>query len=114
MIRYILIFCYLAVSIILFVLNWDLFTTVLDFDFGFGTYAVMPFLILQVLGLLVLGIFALVDHFKDLKREVKISELQNRIVNLQKDAEISALKSSVDAKGKTIEKLTEKTQIETL
>lgn len=114
MVRYILIFCYLAVSIILFVLNWDIFTTVLDFDFGFGTFAVMPFLTLQILGLLVLCVFALVDHMKDLKRELKIGELQNKIVQLQKDSEISVLKTMVGENDRTIEELSERSKIVTL
>lgn len=111
MTRYLLIFCYLAISILLFVLNWGIFTTVLNFDFGFGTFAVMPFLILQVFGLLVLAIFALVDHYKDLKRELKISELSNTITQLKKDAEITDLKSTVQKNGNTIKQLSEPASI---
>lgn len=90
--RYILIFVYIAISIFLFVLNWDLFTTVLDFDLGFGIFRVLPFVVLQVVGLLVLGIFALIDGMKDLKREVLITDLQKKLMELQKDTEIAKLK----------------------
>ncbi len=92
--KYILIFVYFVVSILLFVLNWDLFTTVVNVDLGFGSYNLWPFFLLQIFGALLLGIFALVDGMKDLKREVKISELQNRVMQLEKDIEINYLKES--------------------
>lgn len=92
MTRYILIFAYIAINILLFVLNWDLFTIILDFDLGFGTFKVLPFFVLQVIGLLVLGIFAVIDGMKDLKREVLITDLQKKLMELQKDTEIAKLK----------------------
>ncbi len=90
--RYLLIFIYVVVNIFVFVLNWDLFTTQLDLDLGFGLFTLLPFLVLQLFGLLVLVIFAIVDGMKDLKRELKISELQNKVVQLEKDVEITFLK----------------------
>lgn len=98
MIRYILIFAYIAISILLFVLNWDLFTTALDFDLGFGTYRVFPFFVLQIIGLVLMGIFALVDGMKDLKREVLITDLQKKLLELQKDTEIAKLKEEKNEK----------------
>lgn len=92
--RYIILFIYVAVSILLFVLNWDLFTTSVSFDMGFGTFHAWPFLILQLFGLILLAGFSVFDGIKDLKREIKISELQNRITQMQKDAEIANLKKS--------------------
>lgn len=96
--RYVLIFIYVAVNALLFVINWDLFTTIVDVDLGFGSFKSLPFFILQIFGLLVLVIFAISDNMKDLKREVKISELQNKITRLQKDAEISILKHNKENK----------------
>jgi uncharacterized membrane protein YciS (DUF1049 family) len=90
--KYIILFLYVAISIFLFVLNWNLFTTTLDFDLGFGTYKLLPLVVLQIIGGLVLGIFALVDYMKDLKREVKITELNKRVMQLEKDIEIASLK----------------------
>ena len=92
--KYVLIFIYVAISILLFVLNWDLFTTVTVVDLGFGKFDALPFLILQIFGGIILGIFALVDGVKDLKREVKISELEKTILTLQKDSEIANLKKA--------------------
>jgi len=90
--KYVLIFLYLAVSILLFSLNWKLFTTALVLDMGFGEFKTLPFLVLQIFGGVILGVFALVDGYKDLKREVKISELEKTILTMQKDAEIASLK----------------------
>lgn len=96
--KYILIFIYVAISILLLVLNWNLFTTRVVVDLGFGKFDALPFLILQIFGIVVLGVFALVDGFKDLKREIKISELEKKIITLQKDAEISTLKKAETTK----------------
>tara|TARA_R110000868_G_scaffold61116_2_gene185891 strand:+ start:629 stop:976 length:348 start_codon:yes stop_codon:yes gene_type:complete len=90
--KYIILFLYIGISIFLFVLNWNLFTTTLDFDLGFGTYKLLPLVVLQIIGGLVLGIFALVDYMKDLKRELKITELNKRLMQLEKDLEIASLK----------------------
>ena len=95
--KYILIFIYVAVSVLLFVLNWDLFTTYISFDLVFGKFDVLPFLFLQIFGVVILGLFAFVDGIRDLKREAKISELQNTIVAMRKDAEIAALKREYNA-----------------
>ena len=95
--KYVLIFIYLAVSILLFLLNWDLFTTMIVVDLGFGEFKTLPFLILQIFGGVILGVFALVDGYKDLKRELKIRELQNTIRTIQKDAEIASLKQGIGA-----------------
>ena len=59
---------------------------------GFAEFKTLPFVVLQVFGGVVLGVFALVDVYKDLKREVKINELQNTILTMQKDAEIASLR----------------------
>lgn len=97
--KYVLIFIYLAVNVLLFVLNWDLFTAVLDFDLGFGTFKALPLLILQIFGGVVLAIFVLMDGIKDLKQTVKISGLQKTILTLEKDAEIASLKKNNDARN---------------
>lgn len=97
--RYLLIFIYVAVSILLFAINWDLFTTSVNVDLGFGSFKSLPFFILQIFGLILLALFAFFDGMKDLKRELKISELQNRIIQIQKDAEISELKKLKEKKA---------------
>jgi hypothetical protein len=96
--KYLLIFIYVAVSILLFVLNWDVFSAPLIVDLGFGEFKTLPFLVLQIFGGVVLGIFALIDGIKDLKSEVKIGELKQKILLMQKDAEIANLKMRNDVK----------------
>jgi hypothetical protein len=81
-----------AVSILIFALNWDLFSAVLIFDLGFGEFKTLPFLVLQIFGGLILGVFVLIDGMKDLKREAKIGELQQTILLMEKDMEIARLK----------------------
>ncbi|WP_372745332.1 hypothetical protein [Lutibacter sp.] len=91
--KYLLIFIYVVINIFIFILNWDLFTAQLDVDLGFGMYSLPPFFLLQIFGLFIILLFAIVDGLKDLKRELKISELQNKIIGLEKDAEIAILKN---------------------
>ncbi len=105
--KYILIFIYVSISILLLVLNWDLFTTMVLVDLGFGQFDALPFLILQIFGGVVLGVFVVVDGFKDLKREVKISEMEKTIITLKKDAEIAILKKAETAKKPTKSVVTE-------
>ena len=89
----------------LFAINWDLFTTFVEVDLGFAFFKTLPFLILQIFGLLILSVFAILDNMKDLKREVKITELHSKIIQLQKDAEISSLKQNQEnIKNKQLDK----------
>ncbi|NBC58391.1 MAG: hypothetical protein GVY05_08940 [Bacteroidetes bacterium] len=64
-------------------------------DFGFGIYYASPYILLQILGFLALIIFAIYDGFKDLKQEIHISDLENKIYKLQKDAEIKGMKQQI-------------------
>ena len=100
--KYLTIFIYLAVSILLFFFNWSLFTTSLEFDLGFGTFSTLPFFVLQIFGGLVLTAYMFWDRMKDLKREVTITGLQKQIVELQKNSEIQQLKKDVQDKKQTI------------
>lgn len=97
--KYTTLFIYIAVNVLLFVLNWSLFTTVLEFDLGFATFATLPFLVLQIFGGLLLGGYMIWDRMKDLKREVIITNLQKKIVELQKNSEIEVLKKEVQTKN---------------
>ena len=91
--KYIIIFIYLTVSVLLFFFNWDLFTAYLDFDLGFGNFSTLPLVILQIFGGLILGVYMIWDRMKDLKREVVITGLQKQIIELQKNSEIQQLKN---------------------
>ncbi|CAH8282755.1 hypothetical protein EV196_101609 [Mariniflexile fucanivorans] len=91
--KYIIIYIYLAINVFLLILNWNLFSSSINMDLGFGVYSMPPLIMLQVIGLVALIIFAVLDGVKDLKREVVISELQKTILGLEKDAVINKLQN---------------------
>ncbi|MFD0834657.1 hypothetical protein ACFQ0I_02690 [Mariniflexile aquimaris] len=93
--RYIIVYIYLAINVFLLILNWNLFSSSINIDLGFGVFNMPPLILLQVIGLLALIAFAVLDGMKDLKREVKISELQNTILGLEKDTVINALQNKL-------------------
>lgn len=93
--KYVILFIYIAINVLLFFFNWKLFTTVLEIDLGMGKYNVLPLLIIQIIGLLLMGVYMVWDRMKDLKREVLITNLKKRIVELQKNNEIQHLKEEV-------------------
>lgn len=95
--KYLIIFIYLAVNVFLFFINWNLFTTNLDFDLGFGSFATLPLVVLQVYGLFILVIYIIWNAMKELKNEVLVASLQRQVMELQKNAEIEQLKN--DAKN---------------
>ena len=101
--KYSLIFIYVAVNMFLFFFNWNLFTTWIDVNLIFGTYTTLPFLVLQILGGIILAAYTLWDRMKDLQREVIITNLQKKIVELQKDAEIEILKKLPNTSDKSLE-----------
>lgn len=90
--KYTVIFIYAAVSILLFFFNWNLFTTVLELDLGFGAFATLPFFVLQIFGAIVIAAYMIWDRMKDLKREVLITGLQKQIIELQKTLRLQHLK----------------------
>ncbi len=96
--KYIIIFVYTAINIFLLILNWNLFTSAVNMDFGFDVIGIAPLIFLQILGLFALVVFALLDGIKDLKREVVITDLQKKILKLEKDSEISSLKKIIQSK----------------
>lgn len=98
--KYIVIFIYLTVNVLLFFFNWNLFTAYLDFDLGFGNFSTLPLVILQIFGGLILGVYMIWDRMKDLKREVFITRLQKQIIELQKNSEIQQLKNDVQEMAK--------------
>ena len=95
MLRYTLLFIYVAVNILLFLLNWDLFTTTWEFNFGFGVFNTLPFLILQIFGAIIIGILILLNGMRNLLKEISIAELRKRNSKLKKDAEIAKLKQQI-------------------
>ena len=95
--KYIIVFVYTAINIFLLILNWNLFTSAVNMDFGFDVIRIAPLIFLQFLGLFALIVFAVIDGFKDLKREVVITDLQKKMLKIEKDSEISSLKKIIQS-----------------
>lgn len=108
--KYIIVYIYLAINVFLLILNWNLFSSSINIDLGFGVYNMPPLILLQVIGLVALIAFAILDGMKDLKREVKISELQNTILGLEKDTVINALQNKLKS-ATTKEEVKPKTEV---
>ena len=93
--KYIIIYIYVAINIFLLILNWNLFSTSINIDLGFGVFHLPPLVLIQIIGLVALVVFAILDGVKDLKREVLVSELQKQILSLEKDSIIHDLKNKI-------------------
>lgn len=96
MTKYIILFIYVAINSFLLILNWSLFSQSSELNFGFGVYYVSPFILIQILGLLPLVAFAIYDGYKDLKSEIDKASYDKKIVQLEKDAEITGIKNQME------------------
>jgi Zn-finger domain-containing protein len=54
--------------------------------------------VLQIFGGIVLAVYMIWDRMKDLKREVVISGLQKKVLELEKNSEIEILKKNAESK----------------
>lgn len=96
--KYIIIYIYVAINIFLLILNWNLFSTSINIDLGFGVFYLPPLILIQIVGLVALIVFAILDGVKDLKREVLVTDLQKQILGLEKDSIINGLKDKIKSK----------------
>ena len=96
MIKYIILFIYIAINSFLLILNWSLFLQSSELNFGFGVYYVSPYILLQAVGLIALLAFAIYDGFKDLRSELDKASYDKKIVQLEKDAEITGIKNQME------------------
>lgn len=108
--KYIIIYIYVAINIFLLILNWNLFSSSINIDLGFGVFNIPPLVLIQIIGLVALVIFALLDGVKDLKREVLVSDLQKQILSLEKDSIINVLKDKIKSKTEPENKEDSKTE----
>ena len=90
--RNLLLLLYLIINVFLYILNMELFNSVVDVDFGFAIVSFMPLILLQVVGLL----FVLSFYFLDKNREITnlntVQKLTDQKTILEKDIEINNLK----------------------
>ncbi|WP_372754817.1 hypothetical protein [Mariniflexile sp.] len=100
--KYIIIYLYLAINAFLLILNFNLFSTSINIDLGFGIFQMPPLILVQVIGLVALIAFAIIDGFKELRREVEVSEFQKTILGLEKDSLINNLQHKLKSNN-TIE-----------
>lgn len=85
MYRYIILFLFLIINIVLLVLNQNVFTKYFELDLGFGSYNVLIMIILPVIGFTSLIVLLLVEYIKDLKISINESKLNNKILSLEKE-----------------------------
>ena len=101
--RKLLLLVFLVINVFLYILNMELFNSVVDIDFGFAVVSFMPLILLQLIGLL----FVLAFFFLDMNRESKkinaIQKLTDKNTILEKDIEITNLKLENQTSIPTIE-----------
>ena len=92
MYRTFLVFAYVAVNLLLFFFNWNLFTTVVNMDLLFVKINILPFLVIQIFGLIIIFLFWIIEKNRDVKQDLKVVLLQKELMELKKNNEIAALK----------------------
>ncbi len=98
MVRLILILFYIISNALLLFFNWELFTTTTNVDFVFTRLYIMPFVVVQLIGLLILLIFWAVEHVKDTKQELETLKLRKSLIEVQNEKEIALLKEKLSNK----------------
>lgn len=94
--RNVLLFLYIIVTVFLYVLNFELFNSQVNMDFGFGVYNTMPILFIVMIGLLFLILFVLIGNYTEKRSKSAVSKLESRIALLEKDLEIKDLKQQIE------------------
>lgn len=92
--KIVLLFLYIVVNVFLYILNFEVFNSQVDIDFGFGIFSTMPLILLQVVGFVFALLFFLTGQKADAKHALAIDKLEDKILILEKDIEISNLKAA--------------------
>lgn len=101
--RYLLLFLFLIINVFLYVLNFELFNSIVNMDFGFDVFATMPILIMLFIGLLFILLFILIGNNDDKKYKMIMTQLESKISLLEKDLEIKDLKQQVNRNIEVLE-----------
>lgn len=96
--RNVLLFLYIIIIVFLYILNFDLFNSQVNMDFGFGVYNTMPILYIIVIGLVFLLLFVLIGNYVEKRNKSIVSSLESKIALLEKDLEINDLKQQIEHK----------------
>jgi len=84
---------FIAVNVYVAAFNWEVFSTVLNIELGFGKVAMPPFFFLFFFGLLAILILWIFEYRRDLKNQITQIEKEAKITELHKDVEIEKLKA---------------------
>lgn len=99
--RYFTLILYIIINLFLYILNYELFNSVANVDFGFGIFGIMPIVLMQVIGLFFLGLLFYTDKIKEINKRIQIEKLETKNTLLAKDLEIKKLKETVEAVHQT-------------
>lgn len=102
--KIILVFLYIVINVFLYILNFEVFNSQVDIDFGFGIFSTMPIILLQVVGFVFTLLFYFLGQKADTKFNNAIEKLEDNILILEKDIEISNLKAANALKKIEVEK----------
>jgi uncharacterized membrane protein len=95
MMRYILLFIYVIINAFLYVLNYEVFNSIVNLDFGFGIYSIMPIVLIQILGLLFVLGFYFNNKNSEFKHNIEIERHETKYKILQQEHEIEMLKMNI-------------------
>jgi uncharacterized membrane protein len=78
--------------VFLLILNFELFSSVVDVDLGFSTMALMPIILIQLLGFLFVITFFYLDKIRESNKRNAIERLSDKNTIQEKELEIANLK----------------------
>lgn len=81
-----LLILYLLIYAYFILFNWQVFTTTLNINLGFGVVTIPPFILLFLLGFIIIGILSWISY---------ISSLQRTIYELEQGVELGKMKDKL-------------------
>lgn len=90
--RNLLLLLYIIINVFLLILNFELFSSVVDVDLGFSTMALMPIILIQLLGFLFVITFFYLDKIRESNKRNAIERLSDKNTIQEKELEIANLK----------------------
>lgn len=97
--RYFLLFIFIIINAFLYVLNFELFNSVVNMDFGFDIITTMPILLILIVSLIFILIYVMIGNNNEKSKNTIIDQLESKIKLLEKDLEINDLKNQVELKA---------------
>lgn len=94
--RYFTLIVYIIINLYLYILNYELFNSIANVDFGFGIFGSMPIVLVQIIGLFFIGLLFFTDKLKETNKKIQIEKLEAKNILLAKDLEIKQLKETIE------------------